>query len=59
MMLDGLNAKGRRDVGLAGAWATNKDNVLGPVHELTAMQGVLTLASLISLAAKSKPERSL
>ena len=39
MMLDGLNPKGSRDMGLARSRTTDQDHVLSAVHELTAVQG--------------------
>ena len=38
MMFDGLDAEGRRDMGLAGARPADQNDVLGPIHELAAMQ---------------------
>ena len=57
MMLDGLDSESGRDMRFASARATDKDNVLRPIHELASVQ--LAHRSLISLAAKSKPEMSL
>ena len=37
-MLDGLDAKGRRDMGFTGARAANQDDVLGAGHELTTVE---------------------
>jgi hypothetical protein len=37
-MLDRLNAKRRRDMGLAGSWAADKDDVVGAADELAAVQ---------------------
>lgn len=39
VMFDGLNAEGCRDMGLASARATDQNDVLRTVDELTAMQG--------------------
>ncbi len=38
VMLDGLDAERGGDVGLAGAWAADQDDVVGALHELAAMQ---------------------
>jgi hypothetical protein len=38
VVLDGLDAEGRRDMGLARARAADQDHVLSPVDELAAMQ---------------------
>ena len=38
LMLDGLHAQRRGDVGLARAGTTDEHRVLGVLHELTAMQ---------------------
>ena len=62
VMLNGLDAKGRRHMGFAGARAADQHDVLGTIHELAFVQLAprsISVASLISLVAKSKPERSL
>ena len=48
MVLDSLDAKGGGNMGLPGARATDKHDVLRPVHELAAVQ--LTHCRLIHLA---------
>ena len=48
MMFNGLDAEGGRDIVLRGAWSTDQDDVLGPVHELTAVQ--LTHRGFVDLA---------
>ncbi len=63
VMFDGLDTESGGDMGLAGSRAADQHDIPGTVHELAAVRGagckVLTVASLISLAAKSKPARSL
>ena len=49
MMLDGLDAEGGRDMGLAGAGAADQHDVVGVVDELAAMQ--LAHQRLVDLAA--------
>ena len=39
MMRDGLDAMGRRDMGLSGARTADQDDTLGSVHELATVQG--------------------
>lgn len=38
VMLDGLNAQGGRDMGLAGSWPPDQDYVLGTVDEPAAVE---------------------
>ena len=62
MMLHGLDAEGGRDVRFAGAWTADQHSVAGTIQELTTVQLAprsISVASLISLAAQSKPDRSL
>ena len=71
VMFDGLNAEGGCDVGLSGSWPPDQHDVLRPVDDRASESPsvrdrwrgprckVLTVASLTSLAAKSKPARSL
>ena len=62
MMLDGLDTEGGGDMGLAGARTTDQNGVLGTVQERATVQLAprsISVASLISLVAKSKPDRSL
>src|SRR5690606_38448638 len=49
MMLDRLHAKGGSDMGLAGAWAADKHDVVGVVHELASVE--LSHEGLVDLAA--------
>ena len=39
MMLNGLDAEGGRDMGLACAWTADQHDVLRPIQELAAVQG--------------------
>jgi hypothetical protein len=57
-MLDGLDAQRGGDVRLAGARATDQNDIVGTIDKLATMQ-LADMASLISLEAKSKPVRSL
>ena len=38
MMLDRLHAESCSDVGLSGAWTSDEHDVVGILHELTAME---------------------
>src|SRR5690606_25391739 len=49
MMLDRLHAKSGGNVGLSGAWAADKHDVVGLIHELASME--LAHESLVDLAA--------
>ncbi len=48
MVLDGLDSKSGRDMRFASARATDKDNVLRPIHELASVQ--LAHGGLVDLA---------
>jgi hypothetical protein len=57
VMLDGLDAESRRDVGLAGARPADQDDVVGAVDELAPVQ--LADQSLVDLAGGEVEPRSL
>jgi len=56
VIFDGLDAQGCGHVAFAGARTANQHDIVGAIYEILLME--LAGASLISLAAKSKPARA-
>ena len=62
MVFNCLDAESRRDMGFAGSRPADEHGILGAIQELAFVQLAprsISVASLISLVAKSKPDRSL